>query len=61
MISALVFWKWYTLDGEEWHAKKEALANIHLQKERAYIKRLQEEGKISKVYEKLYGDSQEEA
>jgi len=54
IISATTFWKWYKLDGKEWIAKKIKLGKIHLQKEKEYINRLQREGKISKVYEKLY-------
>jgi len=60
IISAITFWKWYKLDGKEWIAKKTELGKIHLQKEKEYINRLQREGKISKVYEKLYREPQEE-
>jgi GPH family glycoside/pentoside/hexuronide:cation symporter len=60
MVGAFALWKWYTLDGNEWIAKKVELGKIRLLKEKAYIERLQREGKISKVYEKLYGESQEE-
>ncbi|MFW9834851.1 MAG: MFS transporter [Candidatus Thorarchaeota archaeon] len=60
-ISALVFWKWYTLDGEEWIAKKTELGMTHLQKEKEYIEYLQKEGKISKVYERLYRESKDES
>jgi len=59
-IGAFAIWKWYTLDGNDWIAKKVELGKIRLQKEKAYIERLQREGKISKVYEKLYRESQEE-
>ena len=54
LLSALTLLKWYGLDGEEWIAKKAKLGKIHLEKEREYIERLQKEGKISKVYQKLY-------
>jgi Na+/melibiose symporter-like transporter len=54
LISALTLLKWYKLDGEKWIAKKVELGKIHLKKEREYIERLQREGKISKVYQKLY-------
>jgi GPH family glycoside/pentoside/hexuronide:cation symporter len=57
IISAITLWKWYTLDGHEWDSKKDELAAIHLQKEKDYIDCLRREGKISKVYEKLYRDS----
>jgi len=60
-ISAIIIWKWYTLDGKEWIAKKTELGKIHLQKEKDYIARLQREGKISKVYQKLYGELAEES
>ncbi len=60
IISAAALWKWYTLDGEEWIAKKTELGRIHLQKEKEYIEHLQREGKISKVYQKLYRESQKE-
>lgn len=60
LISAFAIWKWYSLDGKEWLAKKAELAKIHLQKEREYVENLRKEGKISKVYEKLHRDSQEE-
>jgi GPH family glycoside/pentoside/hexuronide:cation symporter len=60
ILSAIALWKWYTLDGKEWTAKKAELGKIRLQKEKEYIDRLQREGKISKVYQKLYGDSEEE-
>ncbi len=60
IISAITLWKWYKLDGEEWIAKKTELGKIHLQKEKEYIGYLKREGKISKVYEKLYGDSEKE-
>ncbi len=60
IISAVALWKWYHLDGEEWVAKKTELGKIHLQKEKEYIAELQREGKISKVYQRLYKDSQEE-
>jgi GPH family glycoside/pentoside/hexuronide:cation symporter len=60
LISAFFLWKWYTLDGKDWVAKKVELGKIRLQKEREYIAQLQKEGKISKVYQKLYRKSQEE-
>jgi len=60
VLSAIALWKWYTLDGEEWTSKKAELGRIHLQKEREYIEKLLKEGKISKVYQKLYKDSQED-
>jgi len=60
IISAIILWKWYTLDGKEWIAKKTELGKIHLQKEKEYIAHLQREGKISKVYQKLYGEPEEE-
>ncbi len=60
LISAFAIWKWYSLDGTEWLAKKAELAKIHLQKEREYIEHLRRDGKISKVYQKLHGESQEE-
>ncbi len=55
LISAIFLWKWYRLDGKEWLSKKAELCKIHLEKEREYIERLQREGKISKVYQRLYG------
>ncbi|MFW9921466.1 MAG: MFS transporter [Candidatus Thorarchaeota archaeon] len=61
LIGALLFWKWYNLDGEEWINKKIELGRIRLQKEREYIDNLQKEGKISNVYKKLYGDSDEDS
>jgi len=61
IIGAIVMWKWYKLDGKEWIAKKVELGRIHLQKEKEYINRLQSQGKISKVYQKLYRESQEES
>jgi GPH family glycoside/pentoside/hexuronide:cation symporter len=60
LISALAIWKWYNLDGKEWLEKKAELEKIHLQKEKEYVERLRREGKISKVYQRLHGDSQEE-
>ncbi|MHA2426083.1 MAG: MFS transporter, partial [Candidatus Thorarchaeota archaeon] len=60
IISAIALWKLYKLDGEEWIEKKVKLGKIRLQKEKAYIERLQREGKISKVYERIYRDSQDE-
>lgn len=60
IISAITFWKWYKLDGKEWITKKAELGKIRLQKEREYINRLQREGKISKVYQKLYRELEEE-
>jgi len=59
ILSAITLWKWYTLDGEEWTSRKAELGRIRLQKEREYIEKLLKEGKISKVYQKLYKDSQE--
>jgi len=59
LAGSLAFWKWYNLDGTEWTAKKIELGKNRLQKEREYIESLQKEGKISKVYQKLYGDSHE--
>ncbi|MBN2228615.1 MAG: MFS transporter [Candidatus Thorarchaeota archaeon] len=59
IISTFAFWKWYNLDGEEWLAKKTELGKIHIQKEKEYIAKLQNEGKISKVYQKLYREQQE--
>ena len=56
IISAIALLKWYKLDGKEWIAKKAELGKIHLQKEKEYIERLQREGKISKVYQRLYGE-----
>ena len=56
-ISAVAIWKWYSLDGDEWLAKKAELAKVHLQKEREYIESLRREGKISKVYQRLHGES----
>jgi GPH family glycoside/pentoside/hexuronide:cation symporter len=60
IVSAVALWKWYRLDGEEWTAKKAELGKIRLRKEREYIDYLRREGKISKVYQKLYKDSREE-
>jgi GPH family glycoside/pentoside/hexuronide:cation symporter len=60
IIGAVILWKWYTLDGEDWIAKKAELGKVHLQKEQEYISRLRREGKISKVYEKLYKKEEEE-
>ncbi|MHA1908931.1 MAG: MFS transporter [Candidatus Thorarchaeota archaeon] len=60
LISGLVFWRWYNLDGKDWIAKKVELGKIRLEKEKEYIAQLQREGKISKVYQRLYGESQEE-
>ena len=54
LVSAVILYKWYKLDGKEWLTKKAELAKIHLQKERKYIEQLQREGKISKIYQKLY-------
>ncbi|MFX1482173.1 MAG: MFS transporter [Promethearchaeota archaeon] len=61
LISAFAIWKWYTLDGKEWIAKKTELARIHLQKEKEYVEQLRKEGKMSKVYQKLHRESQEES
>ncbi|MFW9768256.1 MAG: MFS transporter [Candidatus Thorarchaeota archaeon] len=60
LISAFAFWKWYSLDGKEWIAKKAELAKIHMKKEREYVESLRREGKISKVYQRLHSESQEE-
>jgi GPH family glycoside/pentoside/hexuronide:cation symporter len=60
LISGFVFWRWYNLDGKDWTAKKVELGMIRLEKEKDYIAQLQREGKISKVYQKLYRESQEE-
>jgi len=60
LLSAFAIWKWYSLDGKDWLDKKAELAKIHIHKEKEYIERLQREGKISKVYQKLYRESQEE-
>ena len=54
IISAISLWKLYKLDGKEWLARKTELAKIHLQKEKEYIEHLRTEGKISKVYQRLY-------
>ena len=59
IISAIALWKWYRLEGKDWAAKKVELGKIRLQKEKEYINRLQKEGKISKVYQKLYREPQE--
>jgi len=61
IIGAIALWKWYSLDGKEWIANKVELGKIHLQKEKEYIKRLQKEGRISKVYQRLYGELSDEA
>jgi GPH family glycoside/pentoside/hexuronide:cation symporter len=61
IIGAIALWRWYSLDGKEWIAKKVVLGKIHLQKEKEYIRRLQREGRVSKVYQKLYGESSDEA
>jgi GPH family glycoside/pentoside/hexuronide:cation symporter len=60
IISAIALWKWYNLDGEDWATRKTELSRIHLLKEKEYIEQLQKEGKISKVYQKLYKESREE-
>jgi len=60
ILSAITLWKWYTLDGEDWASKKAELGKIRLQKEKEYIEQLQREGKISKVYQKLYKEPHEE-
>jgi GPH family glycoside/pentoside/hexuronide:cation symporter len=60
LISAFFLWKWYTLDGKDWVAKKVKLGNTRIQKEKEYIAQLQKEGKISRVYQKLYRELQEE-
>ncbi len=60
LICAVIFWKWYTLDGQEWIAKKVELGKIRQRKEKVYIEQLKKEGKISKTYEKLYRDTHEE-
>ena len=59
IISAIALWKWYNLDGEDWATRKAELSRIHLQKEKEYIEHLQKEGKISKVYQKLYKEPHE--
>ncbi len=59
IVSALALWKWYNLDGPDWTVKKEELGRIRLRKEKEYIAKLRAEGKISKVYEKLYGELEE--
>ena len=59
LVSAIALWKWYHLDGEEWLTKKTELGKVHIQKEKEYIAQLQREGKISKVYEKLYREQRE--
>jgi GPH family glycoside/pentoside/hexuronide:cation symporter len=59
IVGAIVMWKWYKLDGEEWRKKKIELGKIHQQKEKEYIEQLHKEGKISKVYQKLYGNPDE--
>ncbi len=51
---AMVFMMFYDLEGPEWEVQKAKLAQIHLQKEQAYIQKLAEEGKISETYKKLY-------
>jgi len=61
IVSAATLWKWYKLDGKEWVARKAELGMIHLQKEKEYIRLLQREGKISKVYQKLYREPPEES
>jgi GPH family glycoside/pentoside/hexuronide:cation symporter len=61
LVGAIALWKLYTLDGEDWTAKKVKLGQIRLQKEGEYIERLQREGKISKVYKRLYGESREDS
>jgi GPH family glycoside/pentoside/hexuronide:cation symporter len=60
IISAIALWKLYNLDGEDWIEKKVELGKVRLRKEREYIERLQREGKISKVYQRIYGESQDE-
>ena len=60
VVGAITLWKWYRLDGKEWIAKKAELGRIHLEKEKEYIRLLQREGKISKVYQRLYRESREE-
>ena len=60
IFSAIALWKWYHLDGEDWNSKKAELGKIRMKKEKEYIAQLQREGKISKVYQKLYKDIQEE-
>ena len=58
ILSAVALWKWYNLDGAEWTAKKEELGRIRMKKEKEYIARLQAEGKVSKVYKRLYRGSE---
>jgi GPH family glycoside/pentoside/hexuronide:cation symporter len=60
ILSAIALWKLYKLDGKEWIERKVELGEVRLQKEREYIERLRREGKISKVYERLYRESQDE-
>ena len=59
LVSAIALWKWYHLDGDEWVTKKTELGKIHIQKEKEYITQLQREGKISKVYQKLYREQRD--
>ncbi|TFH02141.1 MAG: MFS transporter, partial [Candidatus Thorarchaeota archaeon] len=54
LVSALALRQWYNLDGKEWIAKKVELGKLHIQKEKEYIDQLRKEGKISRVYQKLY-------
>ncbi|TFG17931.1 MAG: hypothetical protein EU530_09945 [Promethearchaeota archaeon] len=51
---SIIFIAFFDLVGPEWEAQKAKLAEIHIQKERAYIQKLAEEGKISETYKKLY-------
>ncbi|MFW9908513.1 MAG: MFS transporter [Candidatus Thorarchaeota archaeon] len=59
LICAFIFWKWYSLDGNEWIAKKIELGKERLKKENAYIVGLRREGKISRTYDKIYKQKQE--
>jgi GPH family glycoside/pentoside/hexuronide:cation symporter len=61
IIGAFIFWRWYGLDGQDWLQKKDELTRVHIQKEMNYVEQLRREGKISKVYQRLHGDSEEDA
>jgi len=43
-----IFMRWYPLDGPEWKEKKKSLIELHKQKEREYVKRLAEDGKLKR-------------
>ncbi len=45
LISALIMFK-YPLDGSEWRQQKKKLHEIHLEKEKKFLKKLEEEGKL---------------